>query len=367
MPKKRNIIFYDANFAIGSYRGMGKYLINFINVLENEFKISCIGLLKKNDNILKKNYLSFGFKIYVLWEQISLLYFQRKSESIFIYPYNTAPILLKPKKNQVLFLHDLIFMNPYKSRSIKQIFGNLYRRIVVPIIIKKFDNIITVSNYSKELIISKFNISKSNVHVIYNSIEILNYNFTENNTFNKRKNIIFHIGGEPDYKNTETVINAFSIFIKKSNQKFTLKIVGIRSKNSLKYFLNKCQKLNLSNYVEFLPYQTDIEIKELYCTSKFFILPSKEEGFGIPIIESFKYGCPLICSNTSCLPEIAGNAALYFDPNSFNDLNNKMNELLYNYTDTQNRILLGYNQIQKFSIDDFNSNVVNWFNKFYEH
>jgi glycosyltransferase involved in cell wall biosynthesis len=359
--RKKETIFYDANFAIGNFKGMGKYLNNFINVLENQVNVNCIGLLKNKSNHNSKKYIIFGFNIYFLWEQISLYFFQKNNKSFFIYPYNTAPVFIKHQNNHVLFVHDLIFMNPYQSKSLKQIFGNLYRRIVLPIIIKKFNNIITVSIYSKELIVSKFNIDRSIVHVIYNSIDITNYNFYENISFNDRRNIIFHIGGEPNYKNTETVLNAFYNFHRKSNISFILKIVGIRNNNSIKYFLNKCKELDIDKYVEFLPYQTDDEIKNLYCTSKFFILPSKEEGFGIPIIESLKYGCPLICSNASCLPEIAGDCALYFNPNSILELCSKMNELLINISETESRILLGYKQVSKFSSENFCKNVTNWF------
>lgn len=362
-----NTIYYDANFAIGSFRGMGKFINNFTKVLENEFNFKCIGLLKKGTVLNSNNYHSFGFKIYILWEQFSLFYFQNNNNNnCFVFPYNTAPIFIKPNKNNVLIVHDLIFMNSYKSASLKQIIGNLYRRFVLPRIIKKFNHIITVSSYSKDLIINKFNIDKSKIHVIYNCIDISNYNFENNPNFLSRENTIFHLGGEPDYKNTETVIKAFSIFTQKFNNSYILKIVGIRNSKSLKYFTNICNLLGIQNQVEFLPFQTDSQIEDLYKTSKFFIIPSKEEGFGIPIIESLKFGCPLISSNASCLPEIAGNAALYFDPNSIIQLCNSMIYLLTNISDTEKRILFGYEQIKIFSFMNFNENVKNWVTQNYE-
>ena len=360
MENLDNIIYYDANFSIGSHRGMGKYINKFIKVLHVEFDLIPIALLVKGKKISEK-YFSFGFSQYFLWEQISLYFFQKSNNGLFIYPYNTAPIFLNSKNKNVLIIHDLIFMNQYKSISVRQIFGNLYRKLILPRIIYKFEKIITVSNYSKNKIANHFKIDTNKIFVIPNTIDLDNHLLQNNIKFNERSNIIFHIGGEPLYKNTETVVRAFAIFIKKINTKYILKIVGINNKYSLKYYNNLCKDLNIQDNIIFLPYQTDNEIINLYTTSKMFILPSLEEGFGIPIIEALKYGCPLICSNVSCLPEVAGDAALYFNPYSIEDLSFKIFDILSNVNNTNERVQLGYSQVQKFSFDNFKEKVKNWY------
>ena len=71
-------------------------------------------------------------------------------------------------------------------------------------------------------------------------------------------------------------------------------------------------------------------MKQLYRDAEFFVYPSFYEGFGMPILESWSCGCPVVLSNTSCFPEIAKDAGLYFDPNSIDDIACKMSMMLEN-------------------------------------
>ena len=69
-------------------------------------------------------------------------------------------------------------------------------------------------------------------------------------------------------------------------------------------------------------------MKQLYRDAEFFVYPSFYEGFGMPILESWSCGCPVVLSNASCFPEIAKDAGIYFNPNSIEDMANKMNLML---------------------------------------
>jgi glycosyltransferase involved in cell wall biosynthesis len=357
-------IVYDANFAINQYRGMGKYINNFVNVLDKDLGLQTLGLLKGNVRMISNDkYRSFGSSIYIFWEQISMYIFSTKFKGDIIYPYNTAPVFLKKSPNNILIIHDLIYFNDFETKSLKQKLGALYRRFVVPRIINKFYHIITVSEYSKKQLIDRFNLEEKRIDVIPNSIVFNQEEIKYNPNYSERENYILHIGGEPAYKNSKSLLYAFNMLPNEIKNSYKVKMIGIRNKKILQEYQDIAKKLDISNAIEFLPYQTDEEIVQLYKNAKMFVFPSFDEGFGIPIIESFKYGCPLVCSKSSCFPEIAGDAAYYFDPNNEESIASNILCSIKDVDQTMLNIQRGYNQLSKYSSDIFTQNVRSWYNK----
>lgn len=356
-------INYDANFSEGEFRGMGKYINAFIRVLENDHKIISNGLLKGKSILPNPTFISFGYKNYVLWEQFSLLKYVNNTNEIMIFPYNTAPLFLKKSSLNVLILHDLIFLNKSNTKSIKQKIGKLYRSFIVPRIVNKFDYVITVSNYSKLEIVNKLGVDAHKISVIPNCVDLPNNYEISNPAYETRSNTIFHIGGEPEYKNSKALIYAFSLLPNEIKLNFKLKVIGIRNPKTLIEYKKLTIDLNISESIEFLSYQTDDEIVQLYKTSKLFVFPSKLEGFGIPLIEAMRYGCPLACSKSSCLPEIAGNAAEYFDPESIASISETISKMLKEkkMSDIHEQVNLGYDQVSKYSFKIFKNKVNEWF------
>jgi glycosyltransferase involved in cell wall biosynthesis len=359
------IVAYDANFSVDKYRGMGKYINNFVAVLNRQFKQEAIGLLRKQKIAAPGNYLSFGFSNYILWEQFSLLKYRKRFGGIIIFPYNTAPLFIKKSSDNILFIHDLIFLNSFTSPSLKQKIGSLYRKFVVPRIANKFHHIITVSEYSKQQICLKLHLKKEQVSVIPNSIKINEEFPLLNPALNEREDFIFHIGGEPDYKNSMAILFAFAALPAELQNQLHIKIIGIRNKNVLNKYIKKTRDLNIMNKVFFLDYQTDEQVAVLYRTAKMFIFPSFEEGFGIPLIESMKYGCPLLCSDRACFPEIAGEAAHYFNPSDIGSLSRSIMEVINNPSLANDKIKIGYQNVLPFSFDQFEINVTEWLRLFF--
>ena len=93
----------------------------------------------------------------------------------------------------------------------------------------------------------------------------------------------------------------------------------------------------------------DSELIELYKCALAFIFPSVNEGFGIPILESFACGCPVICSNTSCFPEIGGDAAVYFDPKDMKSIREAVYCVMTDNTLREKMRVRGYRRLEKFS------------------
>jgi glycosyltransferase involved in cell wall biosynthesis len=98
-----------------------------------------------------------------------------------------------------------------------------------------------------------------------------------------------------------------------------------------------------------LGYVTDPELKALYQHATAFILPTKYEGFGFPVLEAMTCGCPVVCSHVASLPEVGGDAVLYFDPYQLDDMEEKINQIMSTESLRKKLMHLGKVQAEKFS------------------
>ncbi len=96
---------------------------------------------------------------------------------------------------------------------------------------------------------------------------------------------------------------------------------------------------------------TDQDLAALYVNASLLLYPSLYEGFGIPLIEAMSMGCPVACSNTSSMPEIAGPAAIYFNPTDVDDMAHTIEEALESATVRERMITTGKDRAQRFSWD----------------
>src|SRR3990167_11051261 len=88
------------------------------------------------------------------------------------------------------------------------------------------------------------------------------------------------------------------------------------------------KKFGVEDKVKFLDYVSDEDLPLLYKNALCFVLPSLYEGFGLPVLEAMQYGCPVITSNVSSLPEAGGDAAVYVDPESVDDIASKIKKVI---------------------------------------
>ena len=94
-----------------------------------------------------------------------------------------------------------------------------------------------------------------------------------------------------------------------------------------------------------------------------FVFPSLYEGFGMPTLEAFSYGCPAIISNNSSMPEVGGKAAIYIDPHNPDDIRKKVTEVIYNKEMRRSMTKAGYKRLSSFSWDKTVIETVNCYNK----
>lgn len=163
--------------------------------------------------------------------------------------------------------------------------------------------------------------------------------------YNISSDFILFVGTIQPRKNLQRLIEAFSKISKKN---IILVIVG---KKGWQYeeILEAPQNFGVSDRVKFLDFVPDEDLTALYKEAACFVLPSLYEGFGLPILEAMKYGCPVITSNVSSMPEASGDAALYVNPEDVDDIADKIEKLISDEKLRSDLVERGYKQIKKFS------------------
>ncbi|EKD86692.1 MAG: group 1 glycosyl transferase [uncultured bacterium] len=216
--------------------------------------------------------------------------------------------------------------------------------------VKKAKKILTISESSKSDMIKEYKVSANKVVVVYPGINVqLNASSYLNmedlkNKFGINSKYILFVGTLQPRKNIIKLIEAFS----KLDKDLELVIVG-RKGWQYEEILSAPGKYGVKDKVRFLDSVTNEDLPSLYKSAEFFILPSLYEGFGLPVLEAMSYGCPVITSNVSSLPEAGGDGALYVDPEDANDIASKMKKLLEDDELREDLIKKGYNQVKKFS------------------
>lgn len=294
-----------------------KYLKNFKykvvilkpSIILNKFKFRN-KLITKYFSYIDK-YVFFGFKLFFKIKNNDVVHVLDQANSL-LYPFINS-------KRVSLTCHDLINYKLLKNKKIKKISltGIIYQKIILHFI-KKFNNIICVSQKTKNDLIKISKINKNKVCFIYNS---LNKNLKpishkkSNKILNINKNYKFflHVGGNAWYKNKDGVIKIFNKLIKsKNNKDYKLIFAGA---DLTKENIMLIKKLKLNNCIINFVNPNNKILCALYSRAEALIFPSHDEGFGWPIIEAQACGCPVFTNYKNPMKEI-GKQSLYYFKNS---------------------------------------------------
>ncbi|MEJ2009039.1 MAG: glycosyltransferase family 1 protein, partial [Acidobacteriota bacterium] len=210
-----------------------------------------------------------------------------------------------------------------------------------------------------------YNISPQKIHVAYLAGNDLYYDETDegrkpNATLPDR--YVFYPANRWFHKNHDNLLKALLIIKKESGIEVPCLFTGFDYEKG--YQLNeKIKEYVLSGQARSIGYVTLEEMKYLYKHAEMLCFPSLFEGFGMPPVEAMASGCPVICSNTTSLPEVVGDAALVFDPTDPRDIADKIVKLWNDEQLRQEFIGLGKVQAQKFSVKKMADDHIRAFNQ----
>lgn len=351
----------DARFYNES--GVGRYLRNLILNLE--------ALDKKNEYfifLLAKDYPQFStslnfrkqeanFAWYGFAEQFKMPQLLKKFQLDLVhFPHFNVPIFYQGKF--VVTIHDLIHQHHAMSRTttlnpfafkIKQI-G--YRRVFKTAVSRSL-KILVPSESVQNLLTREWNVSNGKIIITPEAVDrnilmIANrMTKTESEKVMKKFKIqrpyLFYVGNAHPHKNLEGLIGAFLI-LQRKYPKLLLVLSGYDH-----YFWRRLRFENKHQNIIYTGFITDEQLVALYKSAQAFVMPSYEEGFGIPLLEAMACDTPVIASNRGSLPEVGGDAAIYFNPHDMEDCIDKIERVLKSEKLRQDLINKGNSRVKLFS------------------
>lgn len=277
---------------------------------------------------------SHEYLLRALWDQtVFRIIVARHEPDVLFFPIQDG--LLSPSVKQIVTVHDLHYLHfdnsmPDCSHEIPSFRTRLYQ-YKMPHILEHSAAVVAVSESTKQDIVAAFGINPDKIHVIYNGYDDLLFRIIDNPqptldryALQSGKYFLF-VGSILKHKNISRLVQAFA----RLESEDTLVIAGVcKDSACLEEIRSIAAGLGVSDVrLRYLDYVTDEDLPYLYNGACAFVLPSLHEGFGVPLIEAMACGAPVITSDCSAMPEVAGDAALLVDPYSVESIAAAMREV----------------------------------------
>ncbi len=290
--------------------------------------------------------------LFYFWFEISVPRILKKiNADLFISP--DGYLSLKTKTKSIPVIHDINFMHYPQGLPF---FYQKYYRYFFPEFAKKADRIVTVSEFSKKDISKQFSISEDKIDVVYNGANSLYKPISDNEKektkqkYTQGNDFFIFVGALSPRKNINKLLLAFEKFKRQTKNNVKLLIVGEKMFKTKKTN-NLYKNFKYKNDVIFSGRMSPENLKYLYGSALALTFVPYFEGFGIPIIEAMHCNTPVITSNLTSMPEVAGDAALLADPFSTDSIANAMITIYNDKKLSKQLIEKGNIQGQKFSWD----------------
>ncbi len=344
--------------------GIGYFTVNTISrVIKNHPEVKFVILCDKN---YSESYFEFPN---VEYKKIFPPY--RHPILYFFYFEFIMPLFLKKLKpdllvsadgflslnsscKQLSIIYDLNFEHFPENLALK---NRVYYRFFFKKFARKASRIATISEYSKNDIVNMYKILPEKIDNvscgINSNFNVLDETEKQNsrNRFSDGKPFFFFIGSVHPRKNVNRLILAFNQFKSRNRSEIKLVIGGAMLWNNSE-IIDTYEKSPFKDEIKFIGRLSDEDLKEVLGAAYALTFVPVFEGFGLPIVEAFEAQVPVLTSNVTSLPEVAGNAAIYVDPFNINDISNGLEELYNNKNELcQFLISEGVKRKNKFSWD----------------
>lgn len=349
----------DARFFGPQETGIGRYVERLISHLEqidqvNEYVVllrdKAWDLWTPKNNRWTKTQANERW--YSLAEQINMPKRYRSAKvDLWHVPHFNIPLLWRGPF--VVTIHDLI-LNQFPTERASTLGPVVFRakfmayEAVIRHAIHQAAQIITVSNHSRQELLERFSVEPSRVSVTYEAVDPLPEPSDWSSVAERGVQLpyLLYVGNSYPHKNLERLITAADI-AQRRGEAFQLVLVGKRD-----YFSRRLEKhvdaLGIKN-VLFYGFASEQELASLYHHAQAYFFPSLSEGFGLPGLEAMSCGAPVFAAKASCLPEVFGDAAHYFDPHNAEDIAQSISIALHDTLERQRLIAAGSARVQDFS------------------
>ncbi len=357
-----NIFFDHQAFSLQDYGGITRIFTELVKGLEQKGHTGHLSLLYSNNAYLKENAIipnklfnKFGHikrrRILYAINELYNIYDIRKSSFDIYHPTYYGYDLIKYAKNKpiVVTFHDLT--NEKLAGTFEEL--RLDKKLLdqKKTIIEKATCIIAVSENTKKDIIEYYQVDPSKIKVVY-----LGNSFNADSGNEQAKNskaYILYVGNRGLYKNFIPFLKSISSLLIEND----IQLVCAGGKAFTEEERKIIDQFHVKEYLKQIPVN-DTNLAVLYKNALAFVFPSLYEGFGIPILEAFACNCPCILSNTSSLPEVARDAAIYMDPYDPKSMHDAVMSIVANTSIRNELTIKGSVRLKSFSWEKHVSEMI---------
>lgn len=352
------MFFLDARTAVSHFPGIGRYVSNLAHAL--------VPLLNPDEHLTllrdsrqpsrwqlppeseKVTWIKTAVSPFSLTQQTQIPRLLRNA-TLYHSPYYLMPY--RPGVPTILTVYDLI---PQRYPAYVSAKARLLTHLTTKLALRTADHIIAISEATRQDFITAYHVNADRITAVPlapaptfqpqspASVQ------TIKQTYNLPNRYILYLGINKPHKNLANLIRAWKSVTQQVPNPPILVIAGAWDK---RYPETKqlAAELDLTDAITFLGPVPDEDLPSLYAGADLFVFPSLYEGFGLPIIEAMACGTAVACANASSLPEVGGNAAVYFDPHDTNDMVQTIINLLQNEGERNGRQQLSLQQAAQFT------------------
>ena len=323
-------LFYDHQiFTNQRFGGISRYFCELFRYFPAEVEVACPVLFSDNEYI--RNYLSDVHSLWgnkhikgkrLIYEYINELYDVRKikkTEFDIFHPTYYKPYFINSIKDKplVVTVHDMIH-ELYPDLFSRRDISSLWKKKCVV----RADKIIAISEQTKHDLLSFWDVDEQKIEVIHHGISsIVDFEVPSGRICESP--YILYLGERSGYKNWERLLQSFMI-IKDVYPDLKMLCTG---RSFTQEEIRNIRDKELQNRILHCR-ASDVQLAQLLRDAELFVYPSYSEGFGMPILEAYKFNCPAVISDIPCFREVADDAAVYFDPFDTESIANSLERVL---------------------------------------
>ncbi|MDD5043686.1 MAG: glycosyltransferase family 1 protein [Patescibacteria group bacterium] len=351
----------DARFFGPVGKGLGRYTERLIENLErlDQENQYVIFLRKENWNSYQPSNPRFkkvlaDYRWYTMAEQLLMPRVIRRAQvDLMHFPHFNIPIFYN--RPFVVTIHDLILYRfpTVRATTLSPLFYKIkywvYKKVIRRAV-NKAEKIFAVSEFTKQDILKHFKVPAEKIIVTYcacDGVEHGQLKMPEKKFLGEcgiSKPFLLYVGNAYPHKNLELLIQIFKKIKGGFNDNLQLVLVGKKD-----YFYERLEKGNNDPDVIFFGFAPEAILADLYRHAQLYVFPSMFEGFGLPPLEAMIYGLPVAAAKTSSLPEVLGEAAVYFDPQNLENTAEVITRALKDEGFRADLKKKGFEQIKKYS------------------